>query len=119
MSYGVERYMSQTAIGVLGVAHHSLFVMAVTIIPTQFWYRYRLVSSQPSLCRLAGSFCMSLGVSTLLGVLALLGHLECRKRGQAFYEDMLDKQWFDEYGRSRFIDALDLVLYRDLLETVI
>lgn len=43
-SYGIEQYLSRTAVGFVGLIHLSLYLMNVTIIPTQFRYRFWLVN---------------------------------------------------------------------------
>ncbi|KAI6198920.1 J domain-containing protein [Aphelenchoides besseyi] len=108
-AYGIEHYSPRWVVNVLTTTQFSLLLLAVTIIPTQFYLRYRLLCGGANhRLHLICSLTISILASLWLGILSLINRWDAHKRGVEYYERMLGDEWRDENNKTKFLDAIDL-----------
>ncbi|KAI6212765.1 hypothetical protein M3Y94_00067400 [Aphelenchoides besseyi] len=108
-AYGIEHHSPRWIVNILTTTQFSLLLLAVTIIPTQFYLRYRLLCGGANhRLHLICSLSISILASLWLGILSLINRWDAQKRGTEYYERMLGDEWRDENNKTKFLDAIDL-----------
>ncbi|KAI6198922.1 hypothetical protein M3Y96_00571900 [Aphelenchoides besseyi] len=108
-SFGIDYYFPELVSPMLlSTIQISLIVIAVTLIPTQFYYRHLLLTSTNAQNgRLIFALCLSVISGSFVGLFGYVCRLEAQKRGREYYLNQLSARCKEDY-KDAFVNAIDM-----------
>ncbi|KAI6237898.1 hypothetical protein M3Y95_00313100 [Aphelenchoides besseyi] len=109
-SFGIDYYFPEFVNSIfLSTIYLSLIIIAVTLIPTQFYYRHLLLTSTTAQNgRLILALSLSVISGSSIGLFSYFCRREAQQRGREYYLSKLSDLWKEEGYRNSFVNAIDM-----------
>ncbi|KAI6183038.1 hypothetical protein M3Y97_00445300 [Aphelenchoides bicaudatus] len=110
MSYSLENHASPTVAMFIEFMNEVVCMQTSTILGTQYYFRYILVSKrrEPTLGLLSFLVSVSTLASLIFGVTDIFSSMDSAKRGRSYYTEQLGFDWVASDGRIHFSSANDI-----------